>query len=731
MVRKRTTKKEKTERKFKFPLKGLFAKLTNSKVFAAIAGFFKKIYTRIKDFITEKADLHVGSIKFKLLMGFLIPCVLIIVSGILSYNMARKAVIDRYKVSMQNTIQKTAEYYDLLITNLSIRVSQITYDDTVKKYYRGSYADDPLSERKISSNVKKYILTSALSDEFVSKVYVLADYGDNFISDSMLKVPSFETYSQSDDGAIQLESEEDVNYVGKHTALDELSKNDSSSYAFALQKNMVDKKSNPIGVVIMDIEMDAVKAPLLDMDMDEGAMCALITTDKKQIASTDEQFFFGDMSEYDDFVASEDEATSFYAKDGWDSYLYIFHKLENSGFVVCSRIPEKVISEQVSHIRILSVIIILVAVALSVVLSIWILKRLITAIRNITVALNEVAAGRLNVVVKPSKDQEFVQLNRQLEHMIENVRSLIMKTNQGSGEVAEAGMTVANTTDTLVSLSDNVHERIVQVSNGVTKQTLDANNCRDTIGGLARDIEAVYSDAKAAGEVAEGAGRTVGESISYMHDLSDKASETAEITEDLIVKVNDLSHETNAINQIVESINNVSDQTALLAINASIEAAHVGAMGKGFAVVAEEIKKLSDQTVEAVEEIKKIVERIDEKKTTVAKITEAASESIREQSRAMSATAESFAAVRESVKNLISSLSDITLILKRMEDSKDRSIEMINSMTEVSENNQEAAASMQESTALQTEQIYILKKAVESLGIESEALSEAISQFTM
>ena len=131
----------------------------------------------------KKWGKRAGSIRTKLLSGFLIPCVFIIVSGTMAYQLAQNAVIQSYQKSMENTLQKTSEYYDLLVSNLSIRANQIVLDNSVKSYYRGEYAKDPLEERKLFKTMQKQILTIALSDQFVSRIYLLADYGEEFGSD--------------------------------------------------------------------------------------------------------------------------------------------------------------------------------------------------------------------------------------------------------------------------------------------------------------------------------------------------------------------------------------------------------------------------------------------------------------------------------------------------------------------------------------------------------------------
>ena len=308
---------------------------------------------------------------------------------------------------------------------------------------------------------------------------------------------------------------------------------------------------------------------------------------------------------------------------------------------------------------------------------------------------------------------------------------MISQTGEGATEVADAGNRVAGTTQKLVALSEGVTSGITRVSDGVTRQTEDVMECRTTIQQLAQQIEAVVKNAEMVEGIAKNTGQTVGDSIINMENLSGKAEETATMTESLIVQVNELSEETKAINKIAETINDVADQTGLLSLNASIEAARVGEMGRGFAVVAEEIRRLSVQSVEAVKQIRATVEQIEKRKSQIAETTGQASDTVRAQSEAMKLTVGSFCQVRDSVTELTKAVNDITSIMERMERAKDRTMEMIDSMARVSENNEDAAVGMQQNTVEQAEEILSLQDAVRILGRESDKLKEAISKFTI
>lgn len=692
-----------------------------------------------------------GSIRTKLIAGFVVPCMLLIVLGLLSYRMAEKAIISSYEKSMENTLQKTSEYYDLLLSNLEIRANQIVLDESVKNYYRGEYAKDPLEEQSQFRTLKKQILTTALSDEFVSNIYLLAAYGEEFFSDSMLEPVTYGEYISTEEGYARMTIGESVHFSGSHSQLDAMTEKATEEYAFTLTRNLVNKSSKPIGMLIMDIDSEIVRKTLENMELAEGGICALITPDGREILPLNElsetevvelnktdwaqnevisqQPIFVGMSEMAEFVQTDEQSQTFYKETDGVEYLYLYHTMEHEGFVVCARIPRTQILLQVLNIKYITYIVTSAAAVLSIFICIWISKRIMKSVKNVSHVLGEVANGNLNGTVKAEKDEEFILLTNQLQKMMEKMRILLQRTDQGAGRVAIAGDGVSQTTEKLVRLSLETTKSIDMVNEGVAKQTQDAVECKDIIGELAKRMEMVLAKSQSAKEIAQTAGETVSDSIFNMENLSQIAGETAQTTHSLIDQMNELSEETKAISTIIEAINDIADQTGLLSLNASIEAARAGEVGKGFAVVAEEIRKLSDQSVEAAKEIGMIVERIDQKKAVVADMTGQSAETVRSQSEAMKLAAGSFGQVRDSVADMMAVMGEISQIMQEMEKQKEKTTDMIDRMAEISKMNQNAAPNMLANTREQTNYINDLRDAVHSLEDESGELKQAIHKF--
>ena len=269
------------------------------------------------------------------------------------------------------------------------------------------------------------------------------------------------------------------------------------------------------------------------------------------------------------------------------------------------------------------------------------------------------------------------------------------------------------------------------VSKSFSSVLNESENFKGTIGEINETFSNINTVSSQFASVKENISQSVVQAQGEIEELKYSALMVQTHFDEMQETFEEFQQSLKKIKGCMGKIVSIADQTNILSLNASIEAARAGEKGKGFAVVAEEIRRLSVQSVEAVKQIRATVEQIDKRKFQIAETTGQASDTVRAQSEAMKLTVGSFCQVRDSVTELTKAVNDITSIMERMGRAKDRTLEMIDSMAKVSENNEDAAAGMQQNTVEQSEQILSLQDAVQILGRESDKLKEAISKFTI
>ena len=132
------------------------------------------------------------SIKFKLISAFIIPVLLIVLLGVVSYETAANAIKSSFMETSVSTIQKTADYYTLMFSNIKALANDFANNADVRSYYSGSLASDPLNEKNVYDNLNTNLSSTALGNKAVKAVYVIGKNGKNIFTSATSMDPTGE-----------------------------------------------------------------------------------------------------------------------------------------------------------------------------------------------------------------------------------------------------------------------------------------------------------------------------------------------------------------------------------------------------------------------------------------------------------------------------------------------------------------------------------------------------------
>ncbi|MBQ3773794.1 MAG: hypothetical protein II833_05340 [Pseudobutyrivibrio sp.] len=189
-----------------------------------------------------------------------------------------------------------------------------------------------------------------------------------------------------------------------------------------------------------------------------------------------------------------------------------------------------------------------------------------------------------------------------------------------------------------------------------------------------------------------------------------------------------------SVQNIAESsklITDIASQTNLLALNASIEAARAGESGKGFAVVADEIGKLASQSAETAEQINAIIHDLTTESEKSITTIEQMNSDLSAQSGHLDETKHNMEKMQAGVDNVAANTKDISVRVDNLEGAKNNLVEIIDSLSAISQQNAASSAETKDSMDNLNATFEVITNASESLKALAEQLYEKISYFTI
>jgi methyl-accepting chemotaxis protein len=268
---------------------------------------------------------------------------------------------------------------------------------------------------------------------------------------------------------------------------------------------------------------------------------------------------------------------------------------------------------EVRHSGIIVVVLLAACIGLSLLISLAIARMITLPLRRLSLEVGKVASGDLNVRFEGAGSDEVGQLTRDFGMMVESLRGLI-------GQVGSTANQVATAAGQLMSSAEQIATGAEQVAAQAATVATASEEMSATSGDIAQNCQMAVEGSNQAGSRASAGAQVVNATVQVMSRIASRVHETAK-------GVGSLGARSDQIGEIVGTIQDIADQTNLLALNAAIEAARAGEQGRGFAVVADEVRALAERTTKATREIGEMIKAIQvETRSAVAAMEEGVSE---------------------------------------------------------------------------------------------------------
>ncbi|MFO7445554.1 MAG: methyl-accepting chemotaxis protein [Ignavibacteriaceae bacterium] len=324
-----------------------------------------------------------------------------------------------------------------------------------------------------------------------------------------------------------------------------------------------------------------------------------------------------------------------------------------------------------------------------------------TPIDEGTDVLARMAAGDFTARMNGDYRGDFARLKSSINSVAESMTEALSKITESVHATASASTEISSSTEEMAAGSQEQSSQTREIAASIEQMT-------KTIIETTRNATTAAENAKKAGQIAGDGGKVVEDTVEGMKKIAEVVSSSAET-------VKKLGKSSDQIGEIIQVIDDIADQTNLLALNAAIEAARAGEQGRGFAVVADEVRKLAERTTKATKEIAEMIKQIQKDTLDAVSSMNKGTEEVDKGRKLANSAGES---LKEIITASAKVLDDVTQVASASEEQSAAAEEVSRNIEAISNVTHETAAGIQQ-----------VAGAAEDLNRLTDNLQKLISKF--
>lgn len=375
----------------------------------------------------------------------------------------------------------------------------------------------------------------------------------------------------------------------------------------------------------------------------------------------------------------------------------------------------------------ISTVVVLLAIIICFILG----RRLMRPLVKVSTIIEEIANGDINAdfgMVKETND-EIGLIIEKMKELTQSLGNIVGKIRNSSDTMSANSYELNDTSSQTLAANNEISKAVEDVAEGSTGMAASISKINENLLEMSnetKDINASVDEIKNQTVAVQDSSKIMNDKIKSMQDSSHKMDEGISAISKRIETVNTT---VDKVSNIVSVIEEISSETNLLSLNASIEAARAGDAGKGFAVVAQEIRVLSDNTNTELENIKQIISSLVEECRYCVQASGTIVEDNAKQKEEIKAVLDEFGSLDEQIQKTAEKADEIEELVTAMIELNDDITKSSNSLTDVSAANAAATEEMNANIEELNAMMHGVSEMAGHMNDESDGLKEALSFF--
>ena len=357
-----------------------------------------------------------------------------------------------------------------------------------------------------------------------------------------------------------------------------------------------------------------------------------------------------------------------------------------------------------------------------------IVKRLIVTTNKVSEIANKDFTVRFDDLPENSKD-DIIKLQQSMNQMTTDLADAISTVIKMSNDVTCSMGNIAEQNNNITASIGDISKAVEEIAEGAVSQATETSTATANIEEMNANIDTIKSSTYDLTESAKGMSQTkdnVLQTLDQMQGITRSVAESVQHTSEQIAITQEVFK---TIQETLGAIDDISSQTNLLSLNASIEAAHAGDAGRGFAVVATEIRKLADDSAKSAEEIDNVVKELSINFQKIIDEFTVVNENIIKQNEMSALMKNDFEQLGEQVNHNITQIDEIQTMLDIISSASEAVTDIIVNLSSISEENsagaEQTTASIQELDSTITQ----INEKIQSVKEQTYELQKKMGEF--